>query len=70
MCFLETGCDEGKVSSLHILPKFTTIEEAWILKIMELILKNIDVVDVKHDFIMNKKFQMPVYKLNHLAIDF
>ena len=32
--------------------------------------KNIDVVDVKHDFIMNKKFQMPVYKLNHLAIDF
>ena len=37
---------------------------------MELILKNIDVVDVKHDFIMNKKFQMPVYKLNHLAIDF
>ena len=47
----------------YILSKFTTSEEVRILKVMELILQKLDVVDVKHDFMINEKFQMSVYEL-------
>ena len=50
--------------------KFTTSEEVRILKVMELILQKLDVVDVKHDFMINEKFQMSVYELNQLVNDF
>ena len=54
----------------YILSKFTTSEEVRILKVMELILQKLDVVDVKHDFMINEKFQMSVYELNQLVNDF
>ena len=41
--------------------------EYWV---MELILQKLDVVDVKHDFMINEKFQMSVYELNQLVNDF
>ena len=51
----------------YILSKFTTSEEVRILKVMELILQKLDVVDVKHDFMINEKFQMSVYELKPIG---